>query len=156
MHTSIYSAGFWKTSEKMEMLGLGTAAKSVVAPPGVREESMRESIVRAHMSRFCLTTPDILLDTSGRAHPVKEMTTSSTAILLTKRYPNPSDCKSGTKRCWTSLCQSASSMITRCVKCVLGGYWPSVSWFLPCFMQGLSYCLMRCASFLVFMALVLS
>lgn len=72
----------------------------------------------------CLTTPGILLDTSGRAHPVKEMTTSSTAILLTKRYLNPSDCKSGTKRCWTSLCRSASSMITRCVKCVLGGDGP--------------------------------
>lgn len=114
------------------MFGPGTAANSVVAPPGVREESARASIVSAHMSRFCSITPGILLDISGRARPVKEMTTSSTAILLTKRYPNPSDCKSGTKRCWTSLCQSASSMITRCVKCMLGGDWPILSWFLPC------------------------
>lgn len=125
----------------MEVLRPGTAANPRVAPPGVREGSAGESIVGAHMSRFCLTTPGILLDTSGRAHPVKEMTTSSTAILLTKRYLNPSDCKSGTKRCWTSLCRSASSMITRCVKCVFGGDGPISS--LPyalCLILGV-YCI---------------
>lgn len=57
----------------------------------------------------------ILLDISGHAHQVKEMTTFSIAILLTKRYPNPNDCKSGTKRCWTNLCQSALFTTTRSV-----------------------------------------
>lgn len=76
------------------------------------------TIIRAHMYSFCLTMLGILLDISGHAHQVKEMTTSSTVILLTKRYPNPNDCKSGTRRCWTSLCQSALSTITRFVKCM--------------------------------------
>lgn len=75
-------------------------------------------IVRAHMYFFSLMMLGTLLGTFGRAPLVKEMTTSSIAILLTRRYPNPNDCKSGTKRCWTNLCQSALSMITRFVKCM--------------------------------------
>lgn len=84
---------------------------------------------------FCLML-GILLDISGHAHLVKEMTTSSTAILLTKRYPNPNDCKSGTKRCWTNLCQSVLSMITRFVECMCL-YWGGNDQSCLCFFLAL-------------------
>lgn len=51
--------------------------------------------------------------TSGPAHPVKEMTTSSTATLLTRRSPSPRGFKSGTERCWTRLLLRGSYTITR-------------------------------------------
>lgn len=95
---------------------------------------------RAHMYSFCLTMLGILLDISGHAHQVKEMTTSSTVILLTKRYPNPNDCKSGTRRCWTSLCQSALSTITRFVKCMFV-LWEGFDQSHPHFFFSLPYAL---------------
>lgn len=59
----------------------------------------------------------VLLDTQqgifGHVPQVKETTTSSTAILLTRRFPSPSACRSGIRRCLTRLCLSASSMTTR-------------------------------------------
>lgn len=59
----------------------------------------------------------VLLDTRqgifGLVRQVREMTISSTAILLTRRYPSPSDCRSGTKRCLTRPCLSESSMTIR-------------------------------------------
>lgn len=51
--------------------------------------------------------------TSGPAHPVKEMTTFSTATLLTRRSPSPRGFKSGTERCWTRLSLRGSYTITR-------------------------------------------
>lgn len=39
-------------------------------------------------------------DTSGLALLVKEMITSFTVTLQTRRYPSPSGCRSGIKKCW--------------------------------------------------------
>lgn len=41
----------------------------------------------------------LLQATFGPVLPVREMTTSSTVTLQTKRYPSLSDYRSGTRRC---------------------------------------------------------
>lgn len=48
--------------------------------------------------------------TSGPVRPVKEMTTSFTAILLTRRSQSRRDYRSGTERCWTRPSQRGFCM----------------------------------------------
>ncbi len=51
--------------------------------------------------------------TFGRVRPVKETTTSSTAILLTRRSQSRRDYRSGIGRCWTRPLQKGFCMTTR-------------------------------------------
>lgn len=52
-------------------------------------------------------------DTSGPALQVKETTISSIATPLTRKSPNQSASRSGTRRCWTRHSQSGSFTTTR-------------------------------------------